>query len=634
MEKITQLFVSGRKLNGVCHDYDTMQFVRLENPNRPPLLRSESDNAPPRRPKAREVSSRYLSLSTSSSSSSNSSSSTNKTSFSVTSGRSQSPMLSIRAPIATPKSCVKDRTVSTERRRPTVATASNAERMLMKSVRSLAVSFQGESFSLPVNKVKPPPISAGTPGGVRKGTPERRKAGVTPVRDRTERDRENSRPIDQQHRWPGRSRGQNLGFLTRSFDCSDERGKLNGIGSEFNELRKCRADEKSGNKAVKLESGNFEVKEIDELDSRSILVDHLNSVPESVSPESTAIGNAIQLRDNTSSRKGPSKLIVAKKFQNDSPVSSPREVIPCRGLSPLRPNKALSPSSGALFRGMASPTRTRNGVGNSTNDNNTCSTPSMLSFAADVRRGKLGENRIVDAHELRLLHNRQLQWRLANVRAENALLVQEQAAERSLYNAWVSTSKLRHSVKSKRAELQLLRHNLNLYSILKEQGLHLDNWDLIDRAYCNSLSGVTKALEASTIRLPVVGGARADVQKVQEAISSAVDVMQAIASSICSLLAKVERTNSLVSELSSLSVRERDLLDQIKDFLSTTFIPLQVCSPAMVWLTPIFYGAEGLTVELSSARIWTSPALSRTRMPKFSLSPGQMGTLSPNYLQH
>ncbi|KAI3460162.1 hypothetical protein Pfo_016825 [Paulownia fortunei] len=581
-----------------------------QNPKRPPLLPSDSDNAPPRRPKAREITSRYLSLSTSSSSS-NSSSSTNTTTSSITSGssissrRAQSPMLSSRAAITTPKSSVKERAVSAERRRPAATTTSNTERTLMTSIRSLSVSFQGESFSLPVNKVKPPPTSAGTPGGLRKGTPERRKAGVTPVRDRMERDRENSRPSNQQHCWPGRSRGQNSSFLTRSLDCSAERGKLNGSGSELKELRKCMADENSGNKVgveLKIVSDNFEVKGINELDSRSILVDHLNSDPESVSTESTAIGNAIQLRggprgivvparfwqevnnrglkvldpaspvSNNSSRNRPSKLSVAKKIQSDSPVSSP--LWHCVRVA--SPSKALTSSTGALFRGMASPTRTRNGVGNLMNDNNMCSTPSILSFAADVRRGKLGENRIVDAHDLRILHNRQLQWRLANARVENALLVQKQAAERILYNAWVSTSKLRHSVKSKRIELQLLRHNLKLYSILKEQELHLENWDLIDRDHCNSLSGAIEALEASTIRLPVVDGARADVQKVQEAISSAVDVMQAMASSVCSLLTKVEQTNLLVSELSNLSARERDLLDEFKDFLSTTFIPLQV----------------------------------------------------------
>ncbi|KAK4434369.1 QWRF motif-containing protein 2 [Sesamum alatum] len=591
---------------------------QLSSQKRPPLLRSDTDNASPRRPKAREVTSRYLSFSISSSS--NSSSSTNTTSSSVTSGssiysrRSQSPVLSSRASIATPKDAVKERAVSAERRRPAAvaaATKFSAERVQMTSMRSLLVSFQGESFSLPVNKVKPSPTSVGTPGGLRKGTPERRKAGVTPVRDQTEKDRENSRPSDQLHRWPGRSRGQSSSFFTRNMDYSSERGNLNGSMTELNELRITTADENSGNEVgvgMKVENNSFE------LDTRSNVADHLNSDSESVSSESTASGSANQLRggprgitvparfwqevnsralkvpdpaspasDNASSREGFPKLTGTKKFQNDSPVSSPRELFPYKGLSsPLRegakvasPSKALNSSTGALLRGMPSPTRTRNGLSNLMNANNTCSTPSMLSFAADVRRGKLGENRIVDAHNLRLLHNRQLQWRLANARAENALLLQKQAAERSLYNAWVSTSKLRHSVKSKRIELQMLRHNLKLYSILKEQELNLVNWDLIDRDHWNSLSGAIKALEASTIRLPVVGGARADVQKVQEAISSAVDVMQAMASSVCSLATKVEQTNLLLSELSNLSAREHRLLDEFKDLLSTTFIPLQ-----------------------------------------------------------
>ncbi|PIN22093.1 hypothetical protein CDL12_05183 [Handroanthus impetiginosus] len=570
-----------------------------QNPKRLPLLPSDSDNGPPRRPKAREVTSRYLSFSTSTSST-NSSSSTNTTASSVTSRssvssrRCRSPMLSSRGAITTLESSVKERAVSAERRRPAVA-ASDAERTLMTSIRTLSVSFQGESFSLLVNKVKPPPTSAGTPRGLGRATPERRKAGVTPVRDQRARDRENPRPIDQQHRWPGRLRGRDSSFVTPSLDYSSERGKLIGSGSE-------------------LESNNFEVRGINKIHNRLSFVDRLNSDFESVSSESTASGNAVQSKggprgivvptrfreevndqelkvpyhvspvsNNGLRRKSPSKLIIAKKFQNDSPVSSPREVFPCRGLSPLRegvrlasPSKVLPLSTSALFRGMASPTRTRNGVSNLMNNSNMCSTPSMLSFAADVRKGKLGENQIVDAHDLRILHNRQLQWRLGNARVENALLVQKQTAERSLYNAWVSTSKLRHSVKSKRIQLQLLRHNLKLYSVLKEQEPHLENWDLFDRDHCNSLSGAIKALESSTIRLPIFAGARADIQKVQEAISSAVDVMQALASSICSLLAKVEQTNLLVSELSSLSAQERALLDEFKDFLSTTFIPLQV----------------------------------------------------------
>lgn len=36
----------------------------------------------------------------------------------------------------------------------------------------------------------------------------------------------------------------------------------------------------------------------------------------------------------------------------------------------------------------------------------------------------------------------------------------------------------------------------------------LKNWSMIDGEHCNSLSGSICALEASTIRLPVVEGAR------------------------------------------------------------------------------------------------------------------------------
>jgi len=38
--------------------------------------------------------------------------------------------------------------------------------------------------------------------------------------------------------------------------------------------------------------------------------------------------------------------------------------------------------------------------------------------------------------------------------------------------------------------------------------LYLEDWATLDRAYSSSLSGATEALRASTLRLPVVGGAK------------------------------------------------------------------------------------------------------------------------------
>ncbi|KAG5542025.1 hypothetical protein RHGRI_021759 [Rhododendron griersonianum] len=264
------------------------------------------------------------------------------------------------------------------------------------------------------------------------------------------------------------------------------------------------------------------------------------------------------------------KLNALNKSFGDGSILLPRGMLNSRSLSspirgavrPASPNKPPS-------RGMVSPSRVRNGMTPISLSNDLSRTPSILSFAAETRRGKVGENRVVDAHSLRLLHNRHLQWRFINARADAAMLAQKVTAEKSLYNAWVTTAKLWHSVKTKRAELQTLRSNLKLHSILKGQMLYLEDWDLMDRDHSSSLSGATEALEASTVRLPVGGGARADIQNVKDAICSAVDVMQGMASSICSLLTKVDQVNSVASELANVTAMERALLGQCKDLLST-----------------------------------------------------------------
>lgn len=181
----------------------------------------------------------------------------------------------------------------------------------------------------------------------------------------------------------------------------------------------------------------------------------------------------------------------------------------------------------------------------------------------------MGEDRIVDAHMLRLLYNRYLQWRFVNARADATFMVQKLNAEKNLWNAWVTISELRHSVTLKRIKLLLLRQKLKLTSIIKGQITYLEDWALLDRDHSSSLLGATEALKASTLRLPVVGKTVADIQNLKDAVGSAVDVMQAMASSICSLSVKVEEMNSLVVELVKVTGKERILLEQCKDFLST-----------------------------------------------------------------
>lgn len=46
----------------------------------------------------------------------------------------------------------------------------------------------------------------------------------------------------------------------------------------------------------------------------------------------------------------------------------------------------------------------------------------------------------------------------------------------------------------------------------------LEEWDELDQDFSNSLSGVTEALRASTLRLPVVGAAKVEYVIVYAAV--------------------------------------------------------------------------------------------------------------------
>ncbi|KAL7236466.1 hypothetical protein ACSBR1_019707 [Camellia fascicularis] len=594
-----------------------------QNPRRPPLLPSERDNGVvnPKRPKARQIPSRYMSPSSSISTASSISSQ------SCTSRRCLSPLVSRNSiPVSnSPSPAAVKRSVSADRRRPILSRSlapdlyskpskagemSAATKLLVTSTRSLSVSFQGEAFSLPISKTKTPNSS-----NVRKGTPEKRRPS-TPLRGKVDcggNQVENSKPIDQ-HRWPARTRQPNP--LWRSLDCSEDNNKkLIGSGNVIRALKQSMVDE--GRRAsfdgrLSLDLSNAEIlKAIQQcpdgnnsVNESSVLSDVTASDSDSVSSGSTSgvqenggvargrsgpRGIVVSARfwQETNSRlrrlrdpgsalsaspakmAAPPKFSQLKKFPNDGPLSSPRTISsPVRGgIRPASPSKLMTSMGSSPSRGMVSPSWARNSV-SGTISSNFGETPSVLSFAVDVRRGKVGENRIVDAHFLRLLYNRHLQWRFLNARTEASLLVQKHSAEKNLWNAWITISDLRDSVTKKRHRLQLLRQKLKLASILKGQITSLEDWASLDKDHSLSLLGAIEALKASTLRLPVVGGAIADVQSVKDAIGSAVDVMQTMASSICLLLSKAEDVNSLVSELAKVIANERVLLEQCKDYLS------------------------------------------------------------------
>lgn len=589
--------------------------------SRPPLLPSERENGIKAaganrrsRPRGREIPSRYMSPSCSSSSSSSTASTRNSTSTSITGNTvSSSPASSISRRFPSPlisragtNSSNPKRSQSADRRRsstPRPASAANgtevsaATKLLVTSTRSLSVSFQGEAFSLPISKTKS--VNSPSSNGGRKATPERRRS--TPLRGKVDggsadQQVEGSKLADQQL-WPARNRQANSS--SRSLDCSN--GAMRAVQESLMDSN----GRSSFDGILNIDSGSVDLlgglnSSVDatSVNGSSVPSDLTASDTDSVSSGSTSGPH----ENNSNGRQGgprgimasarfwqetnmrlrrlqdpgsvssispspkiaASKLTQSRKF-NDGSVMSPRMMSsPVRGgIRSASPSKLMTPSP---IRGT-SPSRIRSSIAGSLNSS-FCDTPSVLSYIVDVRRGKVGENRIIDAHQLRLLYNWHLQWRFVNARTDIALLVQKQSVEKNLWNAWITITGLRDSVRHKRAQLQLLKQKLKLTSILKRQVNYLDEWSLMDEDHSSALQGAIEALKASTLRLPVVGAAIVDVQSVKEAVSSAVDVMQAMASSICSLLTKVEEVNSLVLELVNVAAKERALLGQCKDVLS------------------------------------------------------------------
>ncbi|GJU59624.1 putative reverse transcriptase domain-containing protein [Tanacetum coccineum] len=127
---------------------------------------------------------------------------------------------------------------------------------------------------------------------------------------------------------------------------------------------------------------------------------------------------------------------------------------------------------------------------------------------------------------------------------------------------------------------------------------YLDIWNVTELDYSISLAEAIKALESSSLCLPVLCGAKVDVQSLADAICSAIDVTEAIASSICALAAKMDHVNSLAYELASAMKVECSLLNQCKDqFSGLSLLEMNLASCKK--LTNVWYHGKSLA-DLSS----------------------------------
>lgn len=360
------------------------------------------------------------------------------------------------------------------------------EALWPSTMRSLSVSFQSDSFSLPVGKrEKPAPHALSdrtlrpssnvahkqsmTAPVSRKSTPERKRS---PLKGKNSNDQsENSRPVDSlhgrpgdQHRWPSTTGGKvSSTASTKRTDIGDRTTKsLIPPGLAVSSLRRMSLPtslnkplQNSPGDAMRLISSDRSAKiELEPCSAE----DNAPKVPNVVSMRSsertkliTPPGRSQSLPTSAARPASPNRTNVSStsftrglspsRTRTFTPNSS-RGVSPApsRGVSPV-PSRGVSPSpsrgvSPSPSRGVspspsrgASPSRTRP----SSPSRQSSSSTSVLSYIADLKKGKKVASQIEDVHQLRVLYNKQLQWQYVNAQADAALNSQKLTSEVWLY---------------------------------------------------------------------------------------------------------------------------------------------------------------------------------------------------------
>ncbi|XP_042431342.1 AUGMIN subunit 8-like isoform X2 [Zingiber officinale] len=440
---------------------------------------------------------------------------------------------------------------------------------LWPSMRSLSSSFQSESLVVQEKKREKFVANSSSVKSIKSladadAVSERKR---TPLRGRNSSDQsENSKPpgnlnakILDQHRWPAMMGGRlPPSVMSRSLDLSDKISKsTRTIASRGVSPNRINHSTDSASRDSKFSLSNK---------SEQSLNHGGRKVERDVKP--VVSSSQTTMRSSSAKRPSSNQSSGSPGLRPSSP-SARLPVIP--GLHhPSSPSKVLSASS-LTSKGMMSPLRTRPSSPMSLSTNVTSragGASSVFKCSGDVQRGKLTASEIEDAHQLKLLYNAIMQWHFVNAQTNNTLSIQRMRTENLLQNVWNNMSMVRDSVTMKRIGVHQLQGDLRLGISLKEQMTYLEQWATLEKDHFSSLSGAIKALNSSTLRLPITGGAKADITDMKNAVSSAVDILQAMGSCVCRLLSRVEVTKSLISEIKAAAENEKSMLDECMKLLA------------------------------------------------------------------
>ncbi|KAL7611043.1 hypothetical protein Lser_V15G11174 [Lactuca serriola] len=292
-----------------------------------------------------------------------------------------------------------------------------------------------------------------------------------------------------------------------------------------------------------------------------------NSLASYMSPTLSSMNSGYEVSSKymnssiTSMHNSPKKCRVKTAMKRANSVSSPHEwdSSPSRSgsLSPIYPSFSSS-----------KPPSSSKGKKN------------LLHMGLDLIKGKKGGSKlrsslcsesskdtIEDIHQLRLLQNSWMQWRYANARAQvvhDNLVVQ---CENDLLYTRESMEKLRQSVVQKRLQLQKEKLEMKLNLILHSQTKMLEAWGNIERGHIVNVSMMKDYLHAVVCRIPLIEGAKVDLESASIAFRYTSDLVDTIKSVLSSISPMAPNTIITLSELVEIVTLEKSLLQECLEHL-------------------------------------------------------------------
>nr|XP_043625509.1 QWRF motif-containing protein 3-like [Erigeron canadensis] len=176
-----------------------------------------------------------------------------------------------------------------------------------------------------------------------------------------------------------------------------------------------------------------------------------------------------------------------------------------------------------------------------------------------------GMGMVENVHQLRMLHGSYIRWRYVNARANVVNETLNTKSKNQSLQVWERVVKLQQSVLQKRLQLEKEKLEMKLNFIFHSQMKLLEAWRDMERRHISDVSMTKDCLEAVACRVPLIQGAKMDLQTTAIALRHAADLVSTIMTMTLSLMPTTCEIVPSFTELAKVAVEEKSLLEECFD---------------------------------------------------------------------